>query len=114
MKKLLVALSILLASVGWVQAGSSTITTKDASGNTQVFVVTNNGSGNFLANNVLCDYGTGANCASVTSSHELLVTGNVTNLGAFAEQAAQTGIWNIGTLSSITNPVAVTQSGSWN
>lgn len=32
----------------------------------------------------------------------------VTNAGTFAVQAAQSGTWNIGTLTSITNPVAVT------
>lgn len=32
---------------------------------------------------------------------------------AFSVNAVQSGTWNIGTLTTITNPVAVTQSGSW-
>jgi hypothetical protein len=41
----------------------------------------------------------------------------VTNAGTFAVQAAQSGTWNVTTvttLTSITNPVAATQSGTWN
>ena len=46
-------------------AGNSTITTKDASGATQTFAVTTNGTGSFLAQSTLCDQSAAALCASI-------------------------------------------------
>lgn len=56
-------------------AGSGTMTTKDASGTTRTFVVVTDGSGNYVAPTVLCDYAAAANCAGINSAHSLQITG---------------------------------------
>jgi hypothetical protein len=48
------------------------------------------------------------NQATIPVSVASLPSQNVTNVGTFAVQAAQSGTWNIGTVTSITNSVAVT------
>lgn len=60
---------LLIAGIAW--ASQSTITVLDSTGATKTYVVTADGSGNFLANIVLCDFSAGANCATVNSSHQL-------------------------------------------
>lgn len=50
-------------------ATQGTITVKDSTGATKTYVVTLNGSGNFLANNVICDATAGANCAAVKAGN---------------------------------------------
>lgn len=54
-----------------VLAGAGTIVVKDGNGTIRTYVVTTNGSGNFLANTVLCDATAGANCAAVDSHGSL-------------------------------------------
>ncbi len=49
-------------------AGSGTITVKDASGATQTYVVTTDGSGFYLTRAIICDATAGANCAAVKAA----------------------------------------------
>ncbi len=49
-------------------AGSGTITVKDASGSTQTYDVTTDGSGFYLSKTVICDQSAGANCATVKAA----------------------------------------------
>lgn len=63
---------------------------------------------------------------AVTQATAANLNATIVGTGTFAVQAAQSGTWNIGTvttitgvttvstLTSITNPVAVTESGTWN
>src|SRR6476469_67770 len=71
-------------------AGASTVTGKDAAGATKTFVVTTDGSGNFVSQTVLCDGTAAANCVAVDSS------GRLTSL------AVQSGTWNVTTLTTLT------------
>ncbi len=68
---LVVGCAAVLAIAGLALAAQSTITVLDSTGATKTYVVTTNGSGNFLANIVLCDFSAGANCATVNSSNQL-------------------------------------------
>jgi len=68
-------------------AGASTVTGKDAAGATKTFVVTTDGSGNFVPQTVLCDGTAAANCVAVDSS------GRLTSL------AVQSGTWNVTNIS---------------
>jgi hypothetical protein len=57
-------------------AGTGTITTKDAAGTTRTFDVVTDGSGNFVAEHVICDQSAAAYCATVTSANALKVDGS--------------------------------------
>lgn len=90
MKRLLWIAAVFCASVGPALAGAGTITTKDAGGSTQTFVVVTDGSGHFLASTVLCDGTAGARCAQIDANNNLgivlpaettKVIGTVRNLG---------------------------------
>lgn len=63
--RLLLAAALVLLPLAEASAGSSTITTKDASGVTKTFFVTTDGSGNFYSAGVICDQSAAATCASV-------------------------------------------------
>lgn len=123
-----------LVSVGFAIAGSSTIDVKDAAGNTKTYAVRTDGSGNFLADVVLCDGTAGANCAAVKAASTaagatdpaLVVaispnnTVAVTQSGTWTVQpgnTANTTAWKVDG-SAVTQPVsgtvAATQSGAWN
>jgi hypothetical protein len=75
----------VVAGVVATMAGSSTITVLDSAGATQTYAVVTDGSGHFLAEQVICDYSAGANCASVNTSHQLSVAavGGTTDNTAF-------------------------------
>lgn len=73
MLRILLALALFFLPLSEAAAGSSTITTKDAAGTTRTFVVTTDGSGNFVGQSVICDGTAAANCAAVDSSGRVSV-----------------------------------------
>lgn len=129
MKKLLrilLASALVLLPLSEALAGSSTITTKDASGATKTFFVTTDGGGNFYAAGVICDQSAAAACASVgtagsPSTNALTVQAVTLGHGTAANamrvelptdgtglvNAAQSGTWNIGTLTTVTGVTTV-------
>lgn len=85
-------------------AGSGTITTKDASGATRTFSIVTDGSGNFIARQVICDQSAAANCAAVDASNRLstlpsLVSGSVAS-GAIASGAVASGAFASGSIAT--------------
>lgn len=118
----LLAMALAVLPLAEAYAGSSTITTKDASGVTKTFFVTTDGSGNFYAAGVICDQSAAASCASVgtagsPSTNALTVQAVTLGHGTAANamrvelptdgtglvNAAQSGTWNVGTVSTVTN-----------
>src|ERR1035441_7806453 len=91
------AVTISVLWVGFALAGSGTITVKDGGGTNRTYDVVTDGSGNFLAMNVICDYSAGANCASVDSSHRILST---LNSGSVASGAVASGAFASGSIAS--------------
>ena len=65
---LLAACALALVPLAGALAGSGTITTKDAAGTTRTFVVTTDGSGNFVSQTVICDQSAAASCAAVANN----------------------------------------------
>lgn len=85
---LAMALSAALLAVGISAAisGNSTITVLDSTGATKTYSVVTDGSGNFIARNVICDQSAAASCATV-SSNALSVTVTNTNANGSAVSA---------------------------
>lgn len=113
MLRILLALALFFLPLSEAAAGSSTITTKDAAGTTRTFVVTTDGSGNFVGQSVICDGMAAANCAAVDSSGRMSVlaiqptaanlNATVVGTGTFATQSAVTaasGSFSSGALAS--------------
>lgn len=112
-----ITLIFVIAGVVGVMAGAGTITVLDGSGNPQIYTIVTDGSGHYLANNVICDYSAGANCATVNSSHQIgVIDANSAALLAAATSAIVSGTNVIGQVSidqttpGTTNKVAVTNS----
>ncbi len=88
------ALAAALLVGASLPAGAATLQIKDGNGTLQTFDFFQDGSGNYFGTlgiwGLLGDYQ-----ADVNSSHQLLVTGPVTNAGTFAVQAAQSGTWTV-------------------
>lgn len=68
MLRLIASAALALALATPTFAGVGTITTKDAAGVTRTFVVTTDGSGNFVSQTVICDQSAAANCATVSGN----------------------------------------------
>lgn len=95
MFRLFLACALLLAPLHQAVAASGTITTKDAGGVTRTFVVTTDGTGNFVSQTVICDATAAASCASVGvygtgpgAVPALNVNAYVTNAASPGSQAA--------------------------
>ena len=73
---IVVSALFIVAGVIATMAGTSTITVLDSTGSTQTYAVVTDGSGHFIAEHVICDYSAGANCASVNTTHQVLVEGS--------------------------------------
>ncbi len=93
-------------------AGSGTIVVKDGGGTNRTYDVVTDGSGNFVAKNVLCDQSAAANCATVSSNALKVdnsgvtqpvsgtVTANIGTVGTLATAAKQPALGTAGTASS--------------
>jgi len=68
MLRYLLAFALAVLPLADAFPGNGTITTKDAGGVTRTFTVVTDGSGNFIARQVICDQSAGASCASVISN----------------------------------------------
>src|ERR1017187_2702704 len=88
---IILSASLILWGVATGIAGSGTITVKDSTGATQTYAVVTDGSGHYIAVQVLCDYSAGANCATVNASHQLGIAGPVTAIsGGFVDGSIAT------------------------
>jgi hypothetical protein len=70
--------AVFLLASSFALAGSSTVTVLDSTGTTKTFDVVTDGSGNFVAKNVVCDQSAAANCAGVDAGHSLQIAGEGT------------------------------------
>jgi len=97
------ALSWLMS--GWAFAGTSTITTKDASGTTKTFDVITDGSGNFGAMIGVCDGTALAQCAAVKAASTAAVATDPSLVVRINPgDAVATGIATIATNSAAPSP----------
>lgn len=85
MRRVLLAIALVLAPFGQAWAGSGTIITKDASGVNRTFSIITEGGGNFVSRTGICDSSAAANCLTVNSSGAAIVSGS----------AAQSGTWTV-------------------
>lgn len=92
-------------------AGNGTITTKDASGVTRTFSIVTDGSGNFIARQVICDATAGANCAAVDASSRLAVL--ATQTGTWTMQPGNTANTTAWLVTGTGGTFPATQSGTW-
>ena len=123
MKKLHGALAAALVLGASSPAAAASLQIKDGNGTLQSFDFFQDGSGKYFGTlgiwGLLGDYQ-----ADVNGSHQLLVTGPVTNAGTFAVQAAESGTWTIqpGNTANTTawlvtgtgGTFPATESGAWN
>lgn len=93
--RILAYAAFIIGSVTLAFAGSGTITVKDGGGTNRTYDVVTDGSGNFVAESVICDYAAAANCATVDSSHSLHTTvDNATTPQSNASSGVATGSGN--------------------
>lgn len=126
----LLATALIFLPLAEASAGNSTITTKDATGVTKTFYVVTDGSSNFYSAGVICDQSAAATCASVgtagsPSTNALTVQAVTIGHGTAANamrvelptdgtglvNAAQSGTWNVGTVTTVTTLSTLTGGG---
>lgn len=121
--RILLASALALLPLSEALAGSSTITTKDASGATKTFFVTTDGGGNFYAAGVICDQSAAAACASVgtagsPSTNALTVQavtiGSGTAANAARVELANNGTGVLATVGTVTTVSTVTNLAQMN
>lgn len=93
--RILVALALVLAQFELALAGTGTITSKDAAGVTRTFVVTTDGSGNFVPQSVICDATAAATCAAV-GANGLAVSATLTGTVPLPTGAATSALQTTG------------------